>query len=251
MTVDLEVGQIDRVESFKAQIEALSSHVHCSCDATKLDYARFLAAKAKRYQSQNINILADKLLAKITTIIQEIRSNIELFKSKAESCLALLEEESTESYDYALTLFDEGRYQLVINFYNQQNDLKPFDYFKKLRQEITGAHENVSSDSQQIQCDDSSLEKQKSGVSNPSDSLGQYALHSFKHYQSMFERMALDRLLSRVMKEIPENAGPLNPERLVIKTFKTAQDISPVYLSSLISYYESLLTLQVINTSEK
>lgn len=76
-------------------------------------------------------------------------------------------------------------------------------------------------------------------------------LQAVKHYQQMFEKMAVERLLNRVMQEIPENAGPLNPERMVIRCLSALQDISPAYAMRLISYYESLICLQSLPLQDK
>jgi len=61
----------------------------------------------------------------------------------------------------------------------------------------------------------------------------------------------VERLLNKVMQEIPENAGPLNPERVVIRCLSALQDISPAYALRLISYYESLICLQSLPLQDK
>ena len=76
-------------------------------------------------------------------------------------------------------------------------------------------------------------------------------LQAVKHYQQLFEKMAVERLLNKVMQEIPENAGPLNPERVVIRCLSALQDISPAYALRLISYYESLICLQNLPLQDK
>jgi hypothetical protein len=63
--------------------------------------------------------------------------------------------------------------------------------------------------------------------------------------------MSVERLLNKVMQEIPENAGPLNPERMVIRCLSALQDISPVYAMRLIGYYEALIGLQSLPLSDK
>lgn len=76
-------------------------------------------------------------------------------------------------------------------------------------------------------------------------------LQAVKQYQQMFEKMAVERLLNRVMQEIPENAGPLNPERVVIRCLSALQDISPAYAMRLIGYYESLICLQSLPLQDR
>lgn len=76
-------------------------------------------------------------------------------------------------------------------------------------------------------------------------------LQAVKHYQQLFEKMAVERLLNKVMQEIPENAGPLNPERVVIRCLSALQDISPAYALRLLSYYESLICLQNLPPQDK
>lgn len=76
-------------------------------------------------------------------------------------------------------------------------------------------------------------------------------LQAYKQYQQLFEKMAVERLLSKVMHEIPENAGPLNPERVVIRCLSALQEISPAYAMRLLGYYESLISLRSLPVSEK
>jgi hypothetical protein len=76
-------------------------------------------------------------------------------------------------------------------------------------------------------------------------------LRAVRHYQQLFEKMSVERLLNKVMQEIPENAGPLNPERLVIRCLSAMQTISPVYAQHLIGYYEALISLQSLSASDK
>jgi len=76
-------------------------------------------------------------------------------------------------------------------------------------------------------------------------------LQAVKQYQQLFEKMSVERLLNKVMQEIPENAGPLNPERVVIRCLSALQDISPAYALRLISYYESLICLQNLPLQDK
>lgn len=83
------------------------------------------------------------------------------------------------------------------------------------------------------------------------DELPTPELHALKHYQKLFEKMAVERLLSKVMQEIPENAGPLNPERVVIRCLSSLQEISPAYVMRLMGYYESLISLQSLPLNEK
>lgn len=57
-------------------------------------------------------------------------------------------------------------------------------------------------------------------------------------------RLNADRVLEQARREVPEDAGPLNPQRLASGSLQTMNSLSPYYLTCLVSYLETLFWLE-------
>ena len=68
-------------------------------------------------------------------------------------------------------------------------------------------------------------------------------LKSIKLFRESWAKLNSDQLVTRIIKEGPENPGPLNPEMLVIRSLATMRDLSPDYLNRFVSYIDTLLWL--------
>lgn len=224
--------------SIENRLNALDSQHLLTHDLTRLLYIRGVAVKAS--QNAHNYQLSVNLVAKAYRALNELELSLKTQRAKAEEQLALIEEDYEQAFEQASTLFESQSYVALNRLFKGVQKNGRGDTFKELMGEMQRVEPSVNASHKEELVQQSTTNKIKNTD-----------LQSFKQYQTMFEQMALDRLLARVMKEIPENAGPLNPERLVIRSFKALQELSPDYLSSLISYYESLLTLQLLNSAAK
>ena len=197
--------------------------------------------RLSKFSSENLSCLESTKLSYIQALLD--RANTYLVQGSTQLSSILIEKADSAFNVLALSLNIErentpARFDEIED--SDGHIIHPAQHFTLLSQEINKSRFTLSGN----QASGNKLNEVSNSQSEPE-------LQSFKHYQDMFEKMALDRLLAKVMNQIPENAGPLNPERLVIRSFKALQDISPEYLSRLISYYESLLSLQTFNNSLK
>jgi Protein of unknown function (DUF2894) len=69
-------------------------------------------------------------------------------------------------------------------------------------------------------------------------------LRSLQHYREQLGKVITENMVRQVIQEDPENAGPLNPQRLLVRTIGAMKDISPAYVNRLVPYYDSLLWLE-------
>ena len=175
-----------------------------------------------------------RLINKASSALSNLQANQEKRFNEAKKLLEDVECHYLDAYDQAKMYFESKAYTKLRMFYLSLKHRAIVDVFTQLKNNMHSIELNVPNGA--------SFE----GKQQAQSLIKQDELKSFKEYQTMFEKMSLDRLLAKVMQEIPENAGPLNPERLVIRSFKTLQELSPDYLGRLISYYESLLTLQLL-----
>ena len=73
-------------------------------------------------------------------------------------------------------------------------------------------------------------------------------LKTVRESRATWARMSVDKQLALAMKQAPKNAGPINSHMLVLRSLAMMQDISPDYLSCMVSYADTLLSL---NPGEK
>jgi hypothetical protein len=68
-------------------------------------------------------------------------------------------------------------------------------------------------------------------------------LKTVRESRATWARMSVDKQLALAMKQGPKNAGPINSHNLVLRSLAMMQDISPGYLSRMVSYVDTLVSL--------
>ena len=68
-------------------------------------------------------------------------------------------------------------------------------------------------------------------------------LKAVRYFRSTWSRLSVDQQLTRSLARVPENAGPLNSQRLVLRSLQLMREVSPAYLSRFMSYVDTLLWL--------
>ncbi len=69
-------------------------------------------------------------------------------------------------------------------------------------------------------------------------------LKSLQFYREQLGKVITESMVRQVIKEDPENAGPLNPQRLLVRTIAAMKALSPAYVNRLVPYYDTLLWLE-------
>jgi hypothetical protein len=81
-----------------------------------------------------------------------------------------------------------------------------------------------------------------------------HELKSVRAFKVSSQKREVDSRVSQAIDESPENAGPLNPQRLMVRSLSTLRDLSPTYLGRFVSMIDAMLWLesadQSIDTSE-
>lgn len=68
-------------------------------------------------------------------------------------------------------------------------------------------------------------------------------LKTVRESRATWARLSVDKQLALAMKQGPKNAGPINSHMLVLRSLAMMQAISPDYLSRVVSYVDTLLSL--------
>ncbi len=78
-----------------------------------------------------------------------------------------------------------------------------------------------------------------SGVATPPTEL--QAVRRFSH---TWARLRVDQQLARALARQPDNAGPLNSQRLMLQTLQRLRQLSPAYLQRFMAHADALLWLE-------
>jgi hypothetical protein len=68
-------------------------------------------------------------------------------------------------------------------------------------------------------------------------------LKTVRESRATWARMSVGKQLALAMKQGPKNAGPINSHNLVLRSLAMMQEISPDYLSRMVSYVDTLVSL--------
>lgn len=76
-------------------------------------------------------------------------------------------------------------------------------------------------------------------------------LSSAHYFRELRQQRAAQDRVSRALQEAPEDSGPLNPQKLVIRSMLAMRDISPGYLARFVSYADTLFWLENTGAHKK
>lgn len=69
-------------------------------------------------------------------------------------------------------------------------------------------------------------------------------LRSARRFRETWERLGAEVQVQQARERAPQNAGPLNPQRLMIETLAQMGELSPHYLRRFLAHAETLLWLE-------
>jgi len=73
---------------------------------------------------------------------------------------------------------------------------------------------------------------------------GQGQLNAIHHFRESLVKRNADKRVTQLIEEIPEDAGPLNPQKLIVQSLASMRDLSPHYLNRFVAYIDTLLWLE-------
>lgn len=68
-------------------------------------------------------------------------------------------------------------------------------------------------------------------------------LKAVQQFRSTWTRLSADQRLTQALAKVPDNAGPLNSQRLLHRSLALMRELSPDYLERFVSYVDALLWL--------
>lgn len=71
-------------------------------------------------------------------------------------------------------------------------------------------------------------------------------LRSAQRFRETWERLGAEVQVQQARERAPQNAGPLNPQRLMLDTLARMGELSPHYLRRFLAHTETLLWLEQV-----
>ncbi len=87
-------------------------------------------------------------------------------------------------------------------------------------------------------------DKEKNSPGHNEDSHRESDTNSMHYFRESLVKRNADKLVTRLVREIPEGVGPLNPEKLIVQSLASMRDLSPHYLNRFVAYIDTLLWLE-------
>ena len=72
-------------------------------------------------------------------------------------------------------------------------------------------------------------------------------LKAVRDYRGTWVRLGLEQRLRQSGTQVPDNAGPLNTQRLLHQALTVMRDTSPAYFQHFMGHVESLLALEALS----
>lgn len=72
-------------------------------------------------------------------------------------------------------------------------------------------------------------------------------LKAMRDHRSTWVRLGLEQRLRQSASQVPDNAGPLNTQRLLHQALTVMRNASPAYFQRFMGHVESLLALDALN----
>jgi len=86
--------------------------------------------------------------------------------------------------------------------------------------------------------------REAQGLDAPQGGLPWAALRSAQRFGETWQRLGAERQVQQARQRAPQNAGPLNPQRLMVETLARMGELSPHYLRRFLAHTETLLWLE-------
>lgn len=198
----------------RAEFTALKTTMG-SADPVRLRYIESMLCKAERAQGQ----LALLLEVKLRDAMADYRD-----KLAAKPAVATRTGKQKQA-DKGLS----GLLRLLNEYQAEDHDPNLAPLERKLRQQEMEVVDEIAD---------------QANPSGDNTQVRQEELKAARRFQSAMVKLNADKVVTQAIAEIPDDCGPLNPQRLATRSLETMRDLSPHYLSRFVSYIDTLFWLE-------
>lgn len=247
-----------RAENFSVTSQSLGSMIDAlkASGAHQFDPVRFsfILAMARRAQEQGGSI-GSRVNEAAAKALNEYRA---AFTQAQKQAALLLQEENTETGEELKALYQAGKFREMKRLQQRSTPNEKARSLSALTDYISTL-EPIAKERKDLGSFDDILRQQDqrllqgvadaSGVDNSrsfegSDVSSQGEPNAIYHLREALVKRNADKLVTQLVDEIPEDAGPLNPQKLIVKSLSSMRDLSPHYLNRFVAYIDTLLWLE-------
>ncbi len=238
-------------QSLGSMIDALKAS-----GAHRFDPVRFsfIVAMARRAQQQG-GAIGSRVNEAAAKALYDYRA---AFAQAQEEAAGLLGEENTQTGGELKALYEAGKFREMKRLKgrctpNEKNRslsaltdyISTLEPIAKERADLGSFDDILRQQEQRLLQgvgDVSGVDKSRSCEASDVSSQGEP--NAIYHLREALVKRNADKLVTQLVDEIPEDAGPLNPQKLIVKSLSSMRDLSPHYLNRFVAYIDTLLWLE-------
>lgn len=248
-TVLAEKTQQPTLASVQASVALLAAKGADKFAAVRLAY---IQSMLRRAESLNESVSA-LLVKKSLQACQHLQADFDRAQQAAKKHVASIAQQFTDAGAEANALFEVGDFSAIKQLQNSLSNSQQQSPLHELTQQIMQGGISSQDVTETSSFDELLRQQEHEIVQSFTDSLPTPTsssstkineLKSLQFFRASWSKNITDTLVSRALNSAPENAGPLNPQKLVTKTLSAMRDISPEYVGRLVSHVDDLLWLE-------
>lgn len=244
--------------SIAEQLAALEQSGAKHFEPVRFCYIESMARRALEQKKSRGLIVENKVLKALS----DFQVDFSQARGQAAMIVARLAARFPESIETIDQLFEAGDFKELTGFearLERKKNRKKHSLVA-LTQQINGQGESFAANQQGCSFADKLQQQEKEVVQSLADlnlgftensvrvghheAAGARELKSVRLFRESWAKLSYEKLVTRAIREAPENPGPLNPQMLVIRSLSTMRDLSPEYLNRFVSYIDTLLWLE-------
>ena len=251
----------ETITALKPGLSALKESGADRFDPVCFRYIDTMARRAAIEQAPVSRILENKALAALNNYLADYSQA----RSEAQTSMASVCSQFPDATEACRKFFDEGDFKaigrLAAKLQREQHQVTLGPLIRLIDQDSAPVNEKLMGASL-----DDLLRRQEKDIvdsfsravntitgpmpdqtSIPAEKLqhsGVGELKSAKRFREARARRGADSLVTRAITACPQNSGPLNPQRLIIRSIVAMREISPQYLSRFVTHLNTLLWLE-------
>ncbi len=223
-----------------AELEALGAE---RFDPVRFRYIKTMARRSEELGGAVADIVANKALL----ALEDYHSALDRARTKAQGLLQQVADTRPELEQRARALFDAFEYQALQRLAARRQQDPTSGALSALLDRMAGGDQAGTAAGAMGEL----LRRQEAdavrAVSTGTPGLpaqGPGELRAASYFRDARQQRNAEKLVSREVLAAPEDSGPLNPQKLAIRSLLAMGDLSPAYLGRFVASVETLLWLE-------
>lgn len=194
--------------------------------ADRFDPVRFcyIQSMAKRSQQQDGKV-AKLLVEKTWQALQAYQSGFSDERTEVKTLLDAVCAQRPALTEHMQELLEACDFNAIRRLSQQQEIAEETDTFATLTQRLQAG----ANDTNELPTSDAQ------------------ELKSLRFFRDALQQQYAEKLVSHALMDAPESAGPLNPQKLALRSLAIMRDVSPAYLGHFVSYVDTLFWLEKLD----